>query len=120
MKKGEVSGPVKSSFGYHIIKVEDVRKVVAPSFAEMKDQLRAKLQEKKLNDYIGNLVKSADVKVFDAKGKETPFNKNLPDPAAAPKPAAAAKAADPAKPVDAKKPADVKPAAKPDAAPKAN
>lgn len=77
MKKGEISGPVKSPFGYHIIKVEDSRKVTAPTLTELKDQIKGKLQEKKLNDYIGGLVKSADVKVFDAKGKEVSFNKNL-------------------------------------------
>jgi peptidyl-prolyl cis-trans isomerase C len=110
MKKGEVSGPVKSSFGYHIIKVEDARKVTAPTFNEVKDQIKGKLQEKKLNDYIAGLVKSADVKVFDAKGKETPFNKNLPEegkPAAAAKPAAEAKPeAKPAAEVKADKPAE--------------
>ncbi|MES2985415.1 MAG: peptidylprolyl isomerase [Pseudomonadota bacterium] len=82
MKKGEVSGPIKSSFGYHIIKVEDTRKVAVPTFNDMKDELRAKLQEKKLNDYITTLVKQADVKAFDAKGKELPFNKNMPTEAA--------------------------------------
>lgn len=81
MKKGEVSGPVKSSFGYHIIKVEDSRKVSPPTLSEVKDEIRAKLQEKKLNDYIGGLVKSANVKTFDAKGKEVPFTKNLPSQA---------------------------------------
>lgn len=84
MKKGEVSAPVKSSFGYHIIKVEDIRKLAAPAYAEMKDQLRGKLQEAKLNSYIGGLVKTADVKVFDAKGKEIPFSKDLPEQNAAP------------------------------------
>jgi peptidyl-prolyl cis-trans isomerase C len=78
MKKGEISAPVKSDFGYHIIKVEDSRKVAAPTFSDMKDQLRAKLQEKKLNDYIEGLVKSANVKVFDAKGKEVAFTKDMP------------------------------------------
>jgi peptidyl-prolyl cis-trans isomerase C len=104
MKKGEVSNPVKSSFGYHIIKVEDVRKVTAPTFNEVKDQLRGKLQEKKLNDYIADLVKSADIKTFDAKGKEMPFNRNLAEPLAEqPKPAK----------VEEKK-AEEKPAAKPE------
>ena len=56
---------------------------------------------------------AADVKAFDAKGKEVPFNKNLPEQQAAPA----------AKPVakPAAKPTEVKPAAdKPEAAPKAN
>ena len=79
MKKGDISGPVKSSFGWHIIKVEDTRKVAAPAYAEVKDQIKSRLQEKKLNDYIGSLVKSAEVKVFDSKGKEVPFAKNLPE-----------------------------------------
>ncbi len=79
MKKGEVSGPVKSQFGYHIIKVEDQRSVTPPSFVEAKEPLRAALQEKKLNGYVAGLVGAAQVKLFDAKGKEIPFEKNLPE-----------------------------------------
>lgn len=113
LKKGEVSGPVKSAFGYHIIKVEDVRKVSAPTFNESKDAIRAKLQEKKLNDYIAGLVKAADVKVYDATGKEVAFSKNLPDvPKAEPKPEPKVEQEKPAaKPEPVKEPA--KPAAKP-------
>ncbi len=111
MKKGEVSGPVKSPFGYHLIKVEDVRKKAVPSFAESKDAIRAALQDKKLNDYIGGLVKSADVKLFDASGKESPFNKNLPDAGQADQPKPMIKAVE-AKPEPK---AETKPEAKPEA-----
>lgn len=130
MKKGEVSSPVKSTFGWHIIKVEEISKVTVPTFAEVKDQLKGKLQEKKLNDLIGGMVKSADVKVFDTKGKEVTFNKNLPtadplthsdsdEPAAKPVEKTTEKAAD--KPAKADSKAD-KPAekTKADKAEKAN
>ena len=41
LKNGQVTDqPVKTQFGYHIIKVVDTRDAKAPSFEEMKDQLR--------------------------------------------------------------------------------
>jgi peptidyl-prolyl cis-trans isomerase C len=108
LKKGEVSAPVKSPFGFHIIKMEDSRKVKAPTFNEVKDQLRARLQEKKLNDYVEGLVKAANVKVFDAKGKELDFEKDLPkDGDAKPREVKPAKAVE--KPAE-KKAEDAKPA----------
>jgi peptidyl-prolyl cis-trans isomerase C len=65
MKKGAVSAePVKSDFGWHIIKVEDTRALKIPAFEEfMADQrARANIQRKMQDDRIGNLVK-------DLKGK---------------------------------------------------
>lgn len=82
MKKGQVSNPVKSNFGWHIIKVEDMRPIQIPTFNEVKENLRQNIQDRKLEEFIRGLVKGATVTVYDDKGKEQPFSKELSKPAA--------------------------------------
>lgn len=82
LKKGEVSAPVKSGFGWHIIKLEDRRAVKPATFEESKEALRSELTEKAIEKYITELVKTAGVKYFDASGKELPFNMDEKAPAA--------------------------------------
>lgn len=49
LKKGEMTQePVKSQFGYHIIKLEDTREAQFPPLAEVKPQLEQRLAQAKL------------------------------------------------------------------------
>lgn len=45
LKKGEVSEPVLTSFGYHIIKLEDIRAEQRKPFDEVKDELRKRFRK---------------------------------------------------------------------------
>lgn len=77
LKKGEVSGPVKSDFGWHIIKLEDRRAIKPPSFDEMKESLRAEATNKSVQGYVEGLLKKADIKYYDEAGKEKDFPRVL-------------------------------------------
>jgi len=52
LKKGQVTeSPVKSQFGFHIIRLDDIREVPLPKFDEVKPQIVQQLQQNKLIDY---------------------------------------------------------------------
>jgi peptidyl-prolyl cis-trans isomerase C len=60
LKKGEMTEtPVKTQFGYHIIKLEDTREAQFPSFEEVKAQITQRLTQSKLQAYQEELRKSA-------------------------------------------------------------
>jgi peptidyl-prolyl cis-trans isomerase C len=68
LEPGQVSEPVKSQFGWHVIKVEDRRSKPVPSFDEMKDQVETYLARKAQQDLIVGLRKDAKIERLDDKG----------------------------------------------------
>ena len=68
LEPGQISDPVKSQFGWHVIKVEEKRTKPAPSFEETKDQVEAYLGRKAQQDLIMSLRKDAKIEKLDDKG----------------------------------------------------
>ena len=62
LQKGQITEtPVKTQFGYHVIKLEDVRPTKVPPFEEVKSQIAEQLQQKKLQAFQQDLRKKAKV-----------------------------------------------------------
>jgi peptidyl-prolyl cis-trans isomerase C len=62
LKKGQTTqAPVKTSFGYHIIRLDDVRDIKLPPLQEIRSQIANKLMVDKLKAYEESLIKAAKV-----------------------------------------------------------
>jgi peptidyl-prolyl cis-trans isomerase C len=60
-KVGEVTGPVKSDFGWHLILVTETRNAAAPAFADVHDELGAELQKAAIAAFIKSVTDKAEV-----------------------------------------------------------
>jgi len=67
MKKDEISAPVRSEFGYHVIKVTDRKDAETVTLEKVKPQLVAFLSnQKKKTEFqkmVGDIRAKADVKI---------------------------------------------------------
>ena len=60
LKKGQMTEtPVKTQFGYHIIRLDDTREAQFPGFEEVKGQLKQRMEANKLQKYQDDLRKAA-------------------------------------------------------------
>ena len=60
-KGGLTETPVKTQFGYHVIRLDDIRAAKVPTLEEVKPQITESLQQKKLQEYQAELRAKAKV-----------------------------------------------------------
>jgi peptidyl-prolyl cis-trans isomerase C len=70
MYPGQLSNPVKTQFGWHIIKVEDKRTKQPPPFETVKGQIEAFLTRKAQTEFIAKLRQSARIERLDKTGDQ--------------------------------------------------
>ncbi len=62
LKKGQVTDvPVKSQFGYHIIRLDDVREAQLPKFDDVKAQISQQLQQQRMAEFQQELRTKAKI-----------------------------------------------------------
>jgi peptidyl-prolyl cis-trans isomerase C len=62
LKKGTYTKePVKTQFGWHVIKLEDERDLKVPSFEELKPQIQQRLQQQSIQAYVADLRSKAKI-----------------------------------------------------------
>lgn len=67
LKVGEISEPVKTQFGYHIIKVEDRKEAGITPYEEVEEEIKRSILESKQqevwNNFVRNLEDKAEVEI---------------------------------------------------------
>jgi len=66
MKLGQISAPVKTQFGWHVIKLIATRKAPKPTYDEAHDDIMRMLVRKEGNEVMEDLRKSAKVEIVGA------------------------------------------------------
>lgn len=77
LKKGEISKPIKTDFGWHVIRLEDRKQGTAQPYDQVKNAIRNVLVRQKVQEKLASLKDVAKVEIVD------PDLKKLSDEAAA-------------------------------------
>jgi peptidyl-prolyl cis-trans isomerase C len=89
LKKGELTdNPVKTQFGYHVIKLEDRRQAPPPTFEELQDQIREELARETVTQILDQLRAGAKIEKFNIDGSKAEPQAAKPVVPGAPAPAA--------------------------------
>jgi peptidyl-prolyl cis-trans isomerase D len=66
LKKDQVSGPVRSDYGWHLIKLLGVEAPSVPSFASLKDKLTHELKSQQVEQRFVDVTKQLEDSAFEA------------------------------------------------------
>lgn len=82
LEVGQVSDPVKSPFGWHIIEILDKREKAFPPFDQVKDQVSRYVVQKAQSALVAELRKGAKIERTEPPPAPLPADKKAAPPAA--------------------------------------
>ncbi len=72
LKPGDLSAPVKTQFGWHVIKLEERRQRPLPAFDQIKDRVAQSLAARAQQEFLANLRKDAKIEKTEAPADAKP------------------------------------------------
>jgi peptidyl-prolyl cis-trans isomerase C len=72
LDKGSISDPIKTQFGWHVLKVEDKRKRQPPEYDKVKPQLETFVERKAQMELVNKLRADAKIERLDKKAEPQP------------------------------------------------
>jgi peptidyl-prolyl cis-trans isomerase C len=80
LKKGDISAtPVKTQFGFHVIKLEDRRPAKPPTYEEMEEDLRSQMEREAGAQLVDDMRKKAQIERFNIDGSKITDDKKPAD-----------------------------------------
>jgi peptidyl-prolyl cis-trans isomerase C len=66
MKKGQIlAQPVQTAYGWHVIRLDEIRTLAPPSFESMQEKIAAAARAEQLQTYLAGILKGAEVQKFN-------------------------------------------------------
>jgi peptidyl-prolyl cis-trans isomerase D len=77
MKPGEIRGPIRSEFGWHVIRLEEVQPETTRPFEDVRAELEPELRRSEVESAFGDLQDQLDTLAFEAAGDLAPVAAQL-------------------------------------------
>ncbi len=61
MQPGDVSAPIQTQFGWHLVKLDETREATAPTLDEVREELAAEIQQAAVTEHLAKITEEADV-----------------------------------------------------------
>jgi peptidyl-prolyl cis-trans isomerase C len=65
LKPGEIGGPIQTQFGWHLIKLDEVRNATVPSLDELRDELAGQIEQQSVEAFVKSKTDAAAITRVD-------------------------------------------------------